>query len=113
MDPISEPLDYGPWAGGQNVAQCFGQAVIDDHGGDVSRLPKWRFRRRYLAQKVIIDTFLSQKHYDEAQVEERRAMAHKYGFRYAALGPSHSIQPHEDKARREKFPSQVEQLGYA
>lgn len=110
-DLVGEPLNWSAFVLDQNVAQCFGQAVIDDNGGDVSALPKWRFRRRYLGVKVIVDLFQTRGQYEAAQVEERRKMCSRYGFRYAALGPDHSVYPIEDKARRAKFPSLIEQLG--
>jgi len=107
QDPISDPLNYGPYVTDHSPTMCFGRQVIEDYGGDVGRIPKYRFKRWYFRDKVVIDTFITQLQYDSADVEGRRAMCKKYGHRYAALGPDHHILPQSGQ----KFPSQIEQLG--
>lgn len=109
-DPAGLVLDHSPFARDQSVTQAFGGQVISDLGG-TEKLPRWRFSRFYFTHKAIMDLFPTQRGYDEAQVEERRAMAKRYGFRYAALGPNHSVLPHADKALRAKYASAAEQLG--
>ena len=119
QDAIGEPkgIDYGSFARGESVTQAFGEPVVRHFGGDLSRLPKWRFKRRYFGQRIIVDTFDTEKLYDEADVEGRRKLCKAMNYRYAALGPRHSVFPHkgaspeETKELRAKWPSQVEQLG--
>lgn len=101
------------WVPTNSLTQAFGQAAIDFYKGDVPAMPRWRFARRYLGEQVIlVDTFRTQKEYDEAQVEERRRVVTALGGRYAALGPFHTRLPHNDKTLRDKYPSMVEQLGW-
>jgi hypothetical protein len=95
----------------QSPTQCWREAVIDHFKGDVDRIPKWLFKRAYFALKIIVDTFYTQSEYDRAQVDDRRALAHKMGWKYAALGPNHRREPHPNpKERDPRFPSMVEQL---
>jgi len=113
-DPVSAPMEYGFYATSQTLTQCFGQTVLDYYKGDVDAMPKWRFSRRYLSRKVIVDLFYTQRSYDAGQVEQRRALCKHFGYAYAALGPAHSVYPHPDPEVRKKMPpSQVEQLGLA
>ena len=71
-----------------------------------------RFSRWYfgIAGGVVVDLFKTQKEYNAADVEGRRKLAHKYGSRYAALGPKHSRYPLGDAKLRALYPSMVEQL---
>jgi hypothetical protein len=111
-DPVSEPIEYGQFVQSQSISQCFGQAAIDYYRGDADAMPRWRFSRRYLGRKIIVDLFYTQRAYDNAQVEQRRALCKHFGYAYAALGPAHSVYPHPDPEMRKKMPpSQVEQLG--
>ena len=105
-----EEIEHAPYASDQSVTQCFGMPIIEAYGGKVEDLPRFHFKRWYFGLKIIVDTFRSDKEYEAAQVEERRALAHKFGHRYAALGPFHSRYPHGDPEMREKYPSLVEQL---
>jgi len=106
-DKISEPLEYAPYATNQTPAQVWGfklQAADDTY--------RFRFSRWYfgIPGGVIVDLFKTQKEYDAANVEKRREIAHKYGSRYAALGPRHSRYPLNDVKLRKLYPSMVEQL---
>jgi len=89
-DKIGSVVDYGPYVVDQSPTQAFGAGVIDLFDGNVSRIPKWRFKRWYFRDKIIIDFFHSQREYNEADVESRREMAKKFKVRYAALGPGMS-----------------------
>jgi hypothetical protein len=116
-DKISQAHDRladAEWVPSRSLTQVFGQAAIDFYKGDVDAMPHWRFARQYLgAEAVVIDTFRTSKAYDAAQVEERRRVVSALGGRYAALGPSHSRLPHADPELAKRFPSMVEQLGWA
>jgi hypothetical protein len=107
-DPISQPLDFGQFWAQVSPTQIWGRKWIDHFKGPG---PKMRFSRWYLGHKIIVDTFLTDKLYKEADVEARRSIVNEMGFKYAALGPQHSVKPHERPQLREKFPSLVEQLG--
>ncbi len=107
-----EEIDYAPCAFKQSPSQCFGGQVIIDYGG-TEKLPDYIFSRWYFGKKIIIDTFTSEEKYISADVEGRRKMAHKYGFKYAALGPGHSRYPLKDAQLRKQFPSMIEQLNEA
>jgi hypothetical protein len=89
-DKIGSVVDYGPYVTDQSPTQVFGAGVIDLFSGDVSRIPKWMFKRWYFRDKIIIDFFHTQRSYNEADVESRRKMARKFNVRYAALGPGMS-----------------------
>lgn len=89
-DRIGSVVDYGPHVVDQSPTQIFGMALINACNGDVRRIPKWRFKRWYFRDKIIIDYFSTKREYDEAQVEQRRKMAHQFGFKYGALGPGMS-----------------------
>ena len=105
-----EDIDYAACAFKQSPSQCFGAQVVADYG---LKLPDYVFTRWYFGKKIIVDTFTSEEKYNEADVEGRRAMAHKYGFRYAALGPNHSRYPLNDLKIRKQYPSLIEQLNEA
>jgi hypothetical protein len=89
-DKIGSVLDYGPYVVDQSPTQVFGAAVIEHFKGDVSRIPKWLFKRWYFRDRIIVDMFHNKRAYIEADVEARRALAKKFKVRYAALGPSMS-----------------------
>lgn len=89
-DKIGTLFDHAAFDVDQTPAQVFGMAVIDSVGGDVARLPRWRFSRWYFGIRTIVDLFHTKSEYKEAQVEDRRKMAHKFGFKYGALGPGMS-----------------------
>ena len=108
-DKFAEVMDNAPYASEQTPIQIWGVKAAAEK--------QYRFSRWYFMapNSAIVDLFMRQDLYDAADVEERRALALKYGTRYAALGPQHSRHPFpgskpEDKARREKFPSLTEQL---
>lgn len=109
-DPISAPINWSEFIADVVPTQIWGQQLINDFNGPG---PKYRFKRWYLGIKIIVDTFLTQAEYDAADVDGRRSLLKKYGYRYAALGPMHSVLPHENKELRAKYPSQMEQLGLA
>lgn len=104
-------LADGKYSIDQSLTQTFGMVAIDHYNGDVPSMPKWMFKRVYFALRVIVDTFRTEAEYNRADVEERRALAKKLGWNYAALGPNHSREPHMDAILRQKYPSMVEQLG--
>ena len=104
-----EDIEFAPCAFNQSPAQCFGSQVVVDCGG-TDTLPDYIFHRWYFGKKIIVDTFYTEAAYESADVEGRRAMAHKYGYRYAAMGPNQSRYPLADKKLRAKYPSLVEQL---
>ncbi len=89
-DKVGSVVDYGPYVTDQSPTQVFGMAVIDMFNGDVSRIPKWLFKRWYFRDKIIVDLFTTPRAYAEADVESRREMARKFKVRYAALGPGMS-----------------------
>lgn len=89
-DKVGSILDYGPYVGDQSPTQVFGAAVIEHFKGNVSRIPKWLFTRWYFRDKIIVDLFRTNRAYVEADVDSRRALAGKFGVRYAALGPGMS-----------------------
>lgn len=89
-DKIGSVVDYGPYVVDHSPTQVFGLAVIDMFDGQVSRIPKWRFKRWYFRDKIIIDFFRTKQEYEAADVEARRDMARKFKVRYAALGPGMS-----------------------
>lgn len=51
-------------------------------------LPKVRFSRFYLKERIVVDLFVTEKAYKEADVEARRAWCRSEGVRYGALGPT-------------------------
>jgi hypothetical protein len=103
-DKLGEFMDQAPWVGGQTTTQVWGIKAAPEK---VYTFTRWYFMTK---DNAIIDLFPKQELYDAADVEGRRAMAHKYGTRYAALGPKHSRAPYQDKALRKQYPSLVEQL---
>lgn len=90
IDKVGSVLDHAPYVLDQSPTQVFGAAVIEEFKGDVAKIPKWLFKRWYFRDRAIIDLFVTQRAYDEADVEARRALAAKFNVRYAALGPRHS-----------------------
>jgi len=86
----------------QVPTQIWGLKAVND--------PPYKFSRWYFRDKVLLDLFLTQEAYDAAEVEQRRALARGRGFRYAALGPMHSREPHKDAKLRAQYPSAREQL---
>ena len=104
-----DEIEHTACAFDQSPSQCFGGQVIIDYGG-TDTLPAYSFSRWYFGKKIIVDLFMTEEKYNAADVEGRRKMAQRYGFKYAALGPKHSRYPLKDAAQRKKYPSLVEQL---
>ena len=104
-DKIGEVLDYAPFATNQTPAQIWGFKLKEEDCASPIRFCRW-----YFGNGVVVDFFRTQKEYDAANVEVRRALVHKYGGRYAALGPRHSRYPLPDPKMRAKYPSMTEQL---
>lgn len=111
-DKFGEVMQNAPFASYQCPTQIWGVKAAAEK--------QYVFTRWYFMAKdnVIVDLFEKQEQYDAADVEARRALARKYGTRYAALGPRHSRFPvaipknekAADKAIRLSLPSLVEQL---
>jgi hypothetical protein len=89
-DKISRFLDKKCWVYDQVPTQVVPD-LIAKVGGDITKIPKYRFGRRSTAGLLVIDTFRDQRSYDAADVEGRRAWCKSYGVKYAALGPKHSL----------------------
>lgn len=103
-DKLGETMDFAPFVTDQSPTQIWGAKAAAELQCSFSR---WYFMAK---ANAVIDLFPKQELYDGAGVEARRAMAHKYGTRYAALGPKHSRAPHKDPKLRKQYPSLVEQL---
>lgn len=106
-DKFGEVMAFASYVTDQSPTQVWGRRVLNGESVPPYVFSRWYFRGN---DNAVIDLFLTQEKYDAADVEGRRAMSHKYGTRYAALGPMHSRQPHADKKLRAQFPSLVEQL---
>lgn len=61
--------------------------AIKDHKY-IESLPRWRFSRFYLQEKIVVDLFLSERKMTESEIEKRRAWCRENGLRYGALGPN-------------------------
>ena len=103
-DKLGEFMDNAPFVTDQSTTQVWGIRSAPEKQYSFSR---WYFMAK---DNAIVDTFEKQEAYDAADVEGRRALAHKFGTRYAALGPKHSRAPHADAKLRKAYPSMVEQL---
>jgi len=105
-DKLGEIMDHAPYVSDQSITQVWGLKAA----GDV--VEGYIFKRWYFMGKdnAIVDTFMTQELYDISDVDGRRKLAHKYGTRYAALGPMHSRYPHTDAKLRKLYPSMQEQL---
>ena len=103
-DKLGEFFDHAPWVANQNTTQVWGVKAAPEK---VYTFSRWYFMAK---DNALVDLFPKQELYDSADVEGRRAMAHKYGMRYAALGPNHSRAPHTDPELRKQYPSMTEQL---
>ena len=114
-DKFRKLMDSDAYATEQTPTGIWGAKAAGEKQVYFSR---WYYRG---LDNAIIDLFLTQELYDEADVEARRAMAHRYGTRYAALGPHHSREPlrvpgTSDEAKAEQarlrkaYPSAWEQL---
>ena len=103
-DKLGDFMDHAPFVTDQSTTQIWGLKSAPE--------PVYNFSRWYwmVKQNAVVDLFKKQEDYDAADVEGRRALAHKYGTRYAALGPNHSRAPHSDPKLRKLYPSLVEQL---
>ena len=101
-DKLGEVMENSPLVCDQNTTQIWGAKACAEK--------QYTFSRWYFMGRAIVDLFITQELYDSAEVEARRALAHKYGTKYAALGPSHSRRPHADPKLRKMFKSMVEQL---
>lgn len=104
QDKIGEMMDHSTYVTDQSPTGVWGVKAAAER---ICTFSRWYFM---VKDNAIIDTFMTQALYDAADVEARRAMAHRYGTRYAALGPSHSRLPHKDAKLRKLFPSMMEQL---
>ena len=89
-DKIGSIVDHAPYVMDQSPTQVFGMALINSYKGDAGKIPNWLFKRWYFRDNIIIDFFSSKRAYEDAEVEARRKMAHKFKFKYAALGPTMS-----------------------
>ena len=105
-DKLGEIMDHAPYVEDQSITQVWGLKAAGD------AVAGYVFKRWYFMGKdnAIVDTFMTEELYDAADVEGRRKLAHKYGTRYAALGPMHSRYPHKDAKLRKEYPSMQEQL---
>ena len=103
-DKLGEFMDHAPYVTEQGTTQIWGIKSAPEKQYTFSR---WYFMAK---DNAVVDLFVKQEAYDAADVEGRRALAHRFGTRYAALGPNHSRAPHTDAKLRKAYPSLVEQL---